>query len=607
MPILAAAENRKHLLTRTFSGEHKMFTYNADNRTLVETALGNRKADLVIKNGELVDVYTGRVLPGYSVAVCGSWITYVGPDADYAIGEGTRIIEAEGRVISPGFVDGHTHVTGFFDIADFLRYAIPGGTTTYITEVESYGFGLGAQGFEIFLDQIKGRPVKVYCTVPAMVSTSPASGHFAIQPNEIRELLKNEAVLGLGESYWQNAILTQDNRILELMQETVKAGKSVQGHSAGAADKRLGAYACASAVSCHEAVSPEDILNRLQLGFWAFLRHGYIRKDVGSLKTLIGKIDLRRCILCTDGIDPEFLLKRGGFNEVVQYAINLGVPPVEAIRMSSLNCAELYHIDHLIGGIAPGRYADILILPSLEEIKPEVVVANGRVIYENDQVHAELMRIPYDKKIFATVSVPLTSQKDFAVSAPSCSLPGMVRTIDIQANGLVAKEGAAKALVENGQILADPGSDLLKLVYIDRATGRAKMFIGFVRGMGMKSGAVATTQAWDASALIAVGASDEDIALAVNTVIQHQGGAVITAGGTISVDIPFPIAGYVSDAPVEEIYAGMMDFQKKMEELGSTLRSAHLTLVTLTSAAIPFIRITEKGYFRFRENDYVGI
>ncbi len=584
-----------------------MFPYNADNHKLIETALGNEPADLVVRNGELIDVYTGRILHGYSVAVCGRYIVYVGPDADYAVGKGTRIIEAGGRVICPGFVDGHTHITSFFDIADFLKYAIPGGTTTCITEVDSYCFGLGVRGFKVFLDQIKNRPVKFYCTVPSMVSTSPASGHFAITPEEIRELLKMEEVLGLGESYWQNIIFTPDHRILELMRETVKAGKSVQGHAAGAADKRLGAYACTGVVSCHEAVSPEDILNRLEMGYWTFLRHGYIREDVGSIKSLIGKIDFRRCILCTDGIDAEFLLKRGYFNDVIQHAINIGVPPVDAITMSSLNCAEMYHMDHLIGGLAPGRFADIVILPSLNEIKPEVVVSNGCVIFENGAINAELKRVPYNKKILKTVNVPLTNPMDFAVAASDCSKPGMVRTIDIQANGLVAKEGLANAPVANGKVAADPENDLLKLVFIDRASGKAKRFTGFVRGMGMKSGAVATTQAWDASAIIAAGADDDDLALAVNTVIKHQGGAVIALSGGVAVDIPFSIAGYTSDAPVEEINARMIDFQKKMEDMGSKLRSAHLTLVTLTSAAIPFIRITEKGYFRFRENDYVGI
>ncbi|MBN2402495.1 MAG: adenine deaminase [Spirochaetes bacterium] len=584
-----------------------MFPYNADNRNLVETALGNKPADLVIRNGSLIDVYTGRVLEKRSVAVSGRWISYAGPDADYAIGKGTRVIEAEGHVISPGFVDGHTHVTSFFDIADLLMYSIPGGTTTFITEVDSYGFGLGAQGFRIFLDQVKDRPVKFFCTVPALVSASPASAHHAIKPEEIRELLKMEEVLGMGESYWQNAILTEDNRVLELMQETIKAGKSVQGHAAGAADRRLGAYACAGAVSCHEAVSPEDILNRLEMGYWTFLRQGYIREDVEALKPLIGSISLRKCILCTDGIDAEFLLQRGYFNDVIQNAINMGIPPVEAIQMSSLNCAELYHMDHLIGGIAPGRYADICILPSLDVIKPDVVISNGRIIYENGAVSAGLERIPYKKQIYMTVNVPPVKPEDFIVAADKCSKPGMVRTIDIQSNGLVAKEGSAKAPVADGKAAADPENDLLKAVFIDRATGKAEMFTGFVRGMGMRAGAAATTQAWDASAIVAVGANDEDLALAVNKVIAHQGGTVIAVGGKVAVDLPFPIAGYVSDAPVEEVTAGMISFQKKFEELGSKLRSAHLTLVVLTSAAIPFIRITEKGYFRFRENDYVGI
>ena len=584
-----------------------MFPYNAGNRELVETALGNAPADIVIRNGKLVDVYTGRVLPDRSVAVSGKWISYVGQDADYAIGKDTRVIEAEGRVICPGFIDAHTHVTDFFDIADFLKYAIPGGTTTYITEADTYGFALGLHGFKTFLEQIRNRPVKFFCTVPAMVSASPASSHLAIKPKEIRELLEMEEVPGLGESYWQNTILRKDERVLALMRETMKAGKSVQGHAAGAADKRLGAYACAGAVSCHEAVSPEDVLNRLETGLWTFLRQGYIREDVGSIKPLIGQIDLRRCILCTDGIDPEFLLKRGYFNDVVQDAINMGVPPMDAIRMSSLNPAELFHMDHLIGGIAPGRYADIVLLPSVDVIKPEIVIANGNIVFENGTVTTLLGRRPYNKRIYKTVKVPLTKLKDFAVAASQCSSPGMVRTMDIQENGLVAKEGLAKVPVVHETLLADPENDLLKCVFICRSTGRAEKFVGFVRGIGIKAGAAATTHSWDASALVAVGANDADIALAINRVIAHQGGSVIAVGGKVAVDIPFPIGGYVSDAPVEEINNSLTAFREKFAELGSKLRSPHLTLVTLTSAAIPFIRITEKGYYRFRENDFVGI
>jgi adenine deaminase len=232
-----------------------VFPFNAHNRQLLETALGNEPADLVIKDGILADVYTGRMIPHRSVVVSGKWIAYVGPDADYAIAEKTRVTEAAGRVIAPGFIDPHTHLANYCDISDFLKYAIPGGTTTYITEVESYCFALGAEGFRAFLDQVRTRPVKIFCLIPPMVTTSPAAAPYFITTQEAGNLLNDEVVIGLGEAYWQNAILTPDNRILQLIQETVKRGKSVQGHAAGATDRKLAAYAAAGAVSCHEDTS----------------------------------------------------------------------------------------------------------------------------------------------------------------------------------------------------------------------------------------------------------------------------------------------------------------------------------------------------------------
>jgi adenine deaminase len=584
-----------------------MFPYNKNNRQLIEAALGNTPADLVIRNGILVDVYTGRLTPNRSVAVAGRWIAYVGPDAEYAIGEKTQVIEADGRIISPGFIDGHTHITSFFDVSDFLEYAIPGGTTTYITEADSYGFAMGSAGFKTFLEQVKHKPVKFFCTVPPMVSTSPASAAIAITQEQIRELLKLEQVIGLGESYWQNTVYAKNDRVLDLMQETISAGKSVQGHAAGAADKKLAAYASAGVVSCHESVSPEDILNRLEMGFWTILRQGYIREDLASIKSLIGKIDFRRCILCTDGTDSEYLVRHGYFNDVIQKAIELGIPPVEAIRMVTLNPAELFHIDHLVGGISPGRYADILILPAPDKIRPDIVISNGKIISDKNGIKVDLKRTPYPDEIYNTIKIPFLIPDDLSVPVSKCSVQGIVRTLDIQSNGLVVKEGSSKIFIANGQVLTDPENNLLKVIFIEKTSGKGELFTGFIRGWGMKRGAVASSQVWDASGIIAVGSNDADIALAVNRVIEHQGATILALDGKIEIDIPFPVGGYVSEIRVEEIASGMSAFQKKTEELGAKLRSAHLTLVVLTSAAIPFMRITEKGYFRFRENDYVGI
>jgi adenine deaminase len=584
-----------------------MFPYNAHNRRLAETALGNEPADLVIRDGVLMDVYTGRVVPHRSVAVADKWIAYVGPDADYAIGERTRVIEAGGRPIAPGYIDPHTHIASFCNISDFLEYAIPGGTTTYVTEVESYPFALGAKGFKAFLEQVRNRPVKIFCLIPPMVTASKAAAPLYITAKETKKLLEDELVLGLGESYWQNIIPTSDNRVLKLIQATMKVGKSVQGHAAGAADRKLAAYAAAGAVSCHEAVSAEDVLSRLEMGFCVMLREGYIRKDLESLRPLIGKIDLGRCSLCTDGVGLDLLLSRGYFTDVIQKAVEMGIIPIEAIRMATLNPATHFGLDHLLGGIAPGRFADILILPRPDVMMPDLVVSEGRVVAEGGKTLVPLSRVPYPDRLLKTMRVPPISPQQFAVPVSACSAKGRVRTMDIQTNGLVAREGSVEISVRDGTVLPDPATDLLKIVFVERVSGRGKRFVGFVRGWGLKRGAVASSLVWDASGIVAVGADDRDLTAAINRVAELQGGTVLARAGEIALEIPFPVAGYLSDVRIEDLAAQLTTFQNAVKDLGSRLESPHLTLVTQPTAAIPFIRITEKGYFRFRENDYVGV
>ncbi len=576
-------------------------------RRLMETALGHEPADLIIRDGALIDVYSGRLLPHHSVAIRGPWIVYVGPDVDAMIGAKTRIIEAQGRVVSPGYIDPHTHIANYCDICDILGYAIPCGTTTFVTELEAYAFALGAEGVRAFLEQIRNLPVKIFCLVPPMVTLSPAASQLFIGGEDFTELLGDERVLGLGESYWQNAILPPDDRILDLIRETQETGKSVQGHAAGAHGQRLAAYVAAGAQSCHEAVSPDDVLARLTSGLYAMLREGYIRRDLECIEPLIGKIDLRRCTLCTDGVDPELVLTRGYYHEVVQKAVDLGIDPIEAVRMASLNPAEHLGLDHLLGGLAPGRFADILLLPELGVMKPEFVLSQGRIVSDKGRVTVPLHRVPYPDTLRKTVNIPPITPDELAVPLTSCERTGTVRTLDIQSNGLVAREGRATVSSYAREVLPEPSKDFLKIVFIERVSGRGEKFIGFVRGWGQQKGAVASSLAWDVSGVVAIGADDRDLTLAVNRVIQDQGSTVLAVQGDIKHVVPFPIGGSISEESIEDLAATMKDFEGRLMDLGVTSPTPHLTLITLTSAAIPFMRITEKGYFRFREDDYVGI
>jgi len=578
-----------------------------DLRKLADTALGKHPADLVVKNGVLMDVYTGRILPGRSVAMVDEWIAYVGPDAEYTIGGETEVIDAGGRIICPGFIDAHTHLINYFNINDFLSYAIPSGVTTLMTEVESYGFALGAEGVKIFLDQVDPCPIKMFVLVPPMISLSPATKSLMVSKEQLAGLFEDPRVIGLGESFWQGTILTRDNRVLDLMAETQRIGKSVQGHAAGAFDRKLAAYVATGVESCHEAISTDDVLNRLEMGLYAMIREGDIRRDLEIILPLKDKVDFRRMILVTDGTNPSLLLKAGYLHDVVQKAVDLGINAMDAVRMVTLNPAEHLGLDTLIGGIAPGRHGDLLLLGDLGNMKPEVVISKGKVVAEKGRMRIAIPDTGYPEALMNTVKAAPISPLGLKISKSLSDKAGQVRTLNIQPGGLVAREGRAAPRVMAEQLMADPENDLLKIVFVERISGRGETFVGFVRGWGQKRGAVATTLCWDAGAIVGIGENDEDLAHAVNRVIEMQGGNAVVVDGTLKMDIPFRAGGYVSELKMPELAERLNRFQKTMASLGVIPDFALLALSVLTTAAIPFIRLTEKGYYRFRENDFVGL
>ncbi|MBW2709934.1 MAG: adenine deaminase, partial [Deltaproteobacteria bacterium] len=471
---------------------------------------------------------------------------------------------------------------------------------------EAYGFVSGAEGVKAFLDQIENRPSKIFALIPPMVCLSPAVAPLFISPDETSNLLKDPRIIGLGESYWQGTILTPDNRVLKLIQETLKAGKSVQGHSAGAFDEKLAAYAAAGVQSCHEAISTDDVISRLEQGLYAMIREGDIRRDLEIILPLKDKIDLRRVILVTDGSNPGDLIEHGYLVDVVQKAVDMGFSPIEAVQMVTLNPAEHFRLDHLIGGIAPGRNADILLLPEPGIMKPELVISNGRIVAENGRITVEIPAVPYPDNLLKTVKIDPVSPLDLAIPAEDDHETDSIRIIDIQPGGLVTREGKMTPRIVNGQLVADPERDLLKVVFIERISGRGERFTGFIRGWGQKRGAVATTLCWDTVGIVAIGANDYDLAAAINRVIELQGGTVLSVDGNFLTEIPLDIGGYISRLKIPDIASKLEDFQKAIESLGSGLSFAHLSLNVLTTAAIPFIRMTEKGYYRFREKDIVA-
>ena len=575
---------------------------------LMKVALGEAEADLAIVNGEIVNVYTGELLTGDTVLIKGDKIAYVGKSTSQSIGPDTQIIDALGKILIPGLIDGHTHITeNTHSASELIRYAMTSGTTTIITEVNAIAFPLGYRGIIEFLKSLRNQPIKFFITLPPMVAISPVAKEHALTVSDFRKLLREKEVVGLGEPSWA-PVLEGDERILDFIAETIQAGKIVDGHTAGARDNKLQAYIATGISSCHEPITAEEVLERLRLGLFVLIREGEIRSELESIARIKDEnIDLRRLILSTDGLGPRQYVTDGYMDFVVQKAIELGFNPIPAIQMATINVAQRFALDDFVGGIAPGKYADIVIIPDLTIIQPEYVISNGQVVAKNGQLLVEPREHTYPAAMQKTIHLNKRFEaSDFAVPADSGRGRVRVRVID-QTTKLLTQEAIIELPVSDGLVPMDTGKDILKVAAIERTYVPGKHFVGFIRGMGLKHGAVANSIAWDTSNIIVVGASESDMAQAVNRLKELNGGIVVSAGGQILAELSLPIGGIISQQPMGILARKLQNIQEAAHNLGCSSPDIRLTLSVLTTAAIPFLRICEAGLVDVRQNRFINL
>ncbi len=566
----------------------------AEAGAVTAVALGRRPADLAVTNASVFNVYTGECLEGLTVAVLGPWIAYVGDEPGERIGPATRVVDGRGRTLIPGLIEGHTHLADMIvRPSDFIRHAVPGGTTTVITEtIEPYPI-CGRRGIEEVLAALANQAVTVFATAPPLASNLRACNGIVLE--DLRALLDRDDVLGLGETYW-SSLLQAPDVLLPRIRATLRAGGKVEGHTAGASGDKLMACAALGLSSCHEAIRPEEALERLRLGFHVMIREGSIRRDLEAVSGIRhAGVDLRRVILVTDGIDPGDLLKGRGMDTLVQKAVDCGFEPAQAIRMATLNPAEYFGLDGLVGGVAPGRQADLVLIPELGTIRAELVVAKGRVVAENGRLLEEPREHVFSEAARTSIRLPREPRpEDFVIRAPEGAREVPVRVID-QVTNLVTREHIATVSVTGGEIRSDVDRDLLKIAALDRAVAPGKRFVGLIRGLGLRSGAFACSCGWDAPDMLVAGVTDADMALAVQRIRALQGGIVVTDQGRVRAELPLPVFGYVSDRPLAEAAGGLQAVEAAVQALGCPFESPHTTLATLSGPAIPFLRICSDG------------
>jgi adenine deaminase len=570
-----------------------------DSKTLMQVALGQEKADLAVVNASLANVYTGEIVKDCTISIKGKWIAYVGQDRQHTIGSKTEIIDAGGKTVIPGLIDGHTHLSWLSSANAFLKYAMKGGTTTIVTEILEPFAVAGYEGIIDFLESLKDQPIKILATAQAMISISNAAR--GIPAETLQKLLKRNDIIGLGESYWQ-AVLQDPDEILPLFEQTLMAGKTLEGHSAGASEKKLSAYITSGITSCHEPINADQVVERLRLGLHIMAREGAVRKDLDEIAKITKQaIDLRRLILVSDSISPQDLMENGYMESIVQKAIDCGFEPIKAIQMATLNVAEHFSIDGFLGGIAPGRYADLVMIPHIATIDAELVISSGQIISQKGKLLIPPRKHPFSKESLHTIKLPRALEpSDFIIRAPANTENAQIRVIKMITD-LVTSEEEMNWPIAHGQLSVDLEKDIVKIAAVDRTHNPGKLFVGLIQGFGLQSGAIACSAAWDTSDIVVVGANDTDMAFAVNRIRKLQGGTVVCDHQTILSELPLPVFGLVSDLPLETIDQKFKDVAKAAKNLGVSFPQPVLSLITLTGAAIPYLRICEEGLVNLKQ------
>jgi len=546
-------------------------------------AKGELPADLLLVNAKVVNVFTGEIELG-NVAICGDRVAGVG---DYH--QAKQVLDLGGRYLAPGLINGHIHPeSSMLDITQYARAVVPRGTLAIVTDLHEIANVSGLAGIRYVLDCARRLPLELFLMVPSCVpATHLETSGASLGPEALRQLLRWKGVIGLGEVMNSPAVISGDASVLSKI--NLAKGKIVDGHAPGLGGKDLSAYIAAGIYSDHESVSLDEAREKLRQGMWVMIREGSSEKNLDALLPLVTDKTYKRCLLVVDDRSCADLLRDGDIDAVVRKAIRRGLDPVRAIQMATINTAEYFKLDRL-GAIAPGYLANLVVFDELSNLQVEMVFCRGRLVAREGKPLFFLSGIG-GEGLTKTVNIKPFNKKALKFEASGETEP----VIEIVPDQIITKKVVEKVKVSEGVIIPDISRDMLKLVVVERHRSTGNIGLGLVRGFGLKRGAIASSIAHDSHNIIAVGTSDEDILAAVKEIERLQGGLVVAAEGNVISSLALPIAGLLSDEPLEVVVAKLERLQQLARDLGTTLAAPFATLSFLALPVIPELRLTDLG------------
>jgi len=551
---------------------------------LIAVARGDKPADLVLKNAWIVNTFNGEIEEG-NVAISVGMIAGVG---DYQ--QGKEVVDLEGSYLAPGLIDGHTHVeSSMLHPSEYARAVVPCGTLALVTDLHEIANVAGLRGVRQVMAWTKRLPLDMFFMVPSCVpATSLETSGATISAEDVGKILGWENVLGLGEMMNFPGVISGNGEVLEKI--AYARGRTKDGHAPGLQGKRLNAYIATGIFSDHESTTLEEAKEKLRRGMYVMIREGSSEKNLDSfLPLLVTDKTFRRCFFVVDDRSPTDLLYEGDMDAIVRKAIKKGLEPVRAIQLATINPAEYFGLMGL-GGIAPGYFANLIVLDDLYEFKVRAVFYQGEMVAKDGKLLYSLPR-PRRSWLMRTVTIKPFGIESLKLRVKEDKYP----VIEIVPGQIITKKRLETVRVEGGVVVPGIDRDILKLVVVERHRATGNIGIGLVKGFGLKRGALASSVAHDSHNIVAVGTNDEDILSAIREVERSQGGVVVCAEDKILASLPLPIAGLLSNEPLEMVVDKFAQVEKAAAELGKVPPSPFAILSFLALPVIPELKLTDLG------------
>ena len=564
-------------------------------QNLILKARGDEKSELVLKNAKIINVFTNEIIEG-DLAIDKGYIVGIG---QY---EGQKEIDLNGKYLSPGFIDGHVHIeSSMSSPSQFARVIVPRGVTSIIADPHEIANVKGIEGIKYIIDESKTVPLDVYIMLPSCVpATNFENAGAILEAEDLKELMGEETVLGLGEMMNYPGVISGDEKVVEKL--ALFKDKVIDGHGPAIDGKDLNAYVAAGIKTEHECSTLEEVINRVRLGMYILLREGSAAKDLRNIIKAVNKENLRRFLFCTDDKHPEDLINEGTIDFNIKLAIKEGIDPIDAIKMATLNAAECYGLKGK-GAIAPGYIADLVVIDNLEDFNILKVFKNGKLVAENNMALFD-PSIHLPRHMIDTVKIKDVTIQDLQIPMKS----NKANVIGVIENSLVTEKIVEEVKIVNGYFDYSD-NDILKLVVIERHFATGNIGVGLIKNFKLKNGAIGSTVGHDSHNMIVVGDNDEDILIAIRELEKVGGGLTIVSKGIVLKSLPLEIGGIMTSRPIEEtnrILKEMIHLSHNELNVNENI-DPFMTLAFMALPVIPKLKLTDMGLFDVEKFDFIDI